>query len=527
MSFVDRQTLPIGIQSFEKLRKGHYYYVDKTPLVHTMAETGGYYFLSRPRRFGKSLLLDTLRCLFEGREALFEGLYIHDKWDWQSTYPVVRLSFASGVLQSRAELDVRIREQLRTERERLGLILDHETDIAGEFETLIRQAHGQAGKRVVVLIDEYDKPILDNLLNPELARELREGLKNLYSVLKDADPHLHFVLLTGVSKFSKVSLFSGLNNLNDITLDAPFAAICGYTDHDIDTVFAPELPGLDREEIRRWYNGYRWGGQEVEAVYNPFDVLLLLQKRKFNPYWFESATPTFLVDLLKQRGVFTPALSQLQTEAELLGRFDVDHIATEALLFQTGYLTVHAVEEPMTGYWLYTLGYPNHEVETSLNQALLPVLGVQEPPRERLTLFRILQRHDLSALENHLKALYAGLPHDWYRNNPIARYEGHYASVFYSHFAALGVNVTVEDASHRGKVDMSVDFGGHIYLFEFKVVEQLPEGKALEQIKAKGYADKHRASGKPIHLIGVEFSSVKRQIVAFEVETLPPAAGYA
>ncbi|BBI71520.2 hypothetical protein HAALTHF_13680n [Vreelandella aquamarina] len=218
--------------------------------------------------------------------------------------------------------------------------------------------------------------------------------------------------------------------------------------------------------------------------------------------------------------MFTPALSQLQTEAELLGRFDVDHIATEALLFQTGYLTAHAVEEPMTGYWLYTLGYPNLEVETSLNQALLPVLGVPAPPRERLTLFRTLQAHDLSGLETHLKALYAGLPHDWYRNNPIAQYEGHYASVFYSHFAALGVNVTVEDASHHGKVDMSVDFGGHVYLFEFKVVEQLPEGKALEQIKAKGYADKHRASGKPIHLIGVEFSSVQRQIVAFEVETL-------
>jgi hypothetical protein len=189
-------------------------------------------------------------------------------------------------------------------------------------------------------------------------------------------------------------------------------------------------------------------------------------------------------------------------------------------LFQTGYLTAHAVEEPMTGYWLYTLGYPNLEVEASLNQALLPVLGVQAPPRERLTLFRNLQAHDLQGLETHLKALYAGLPHDWYRNNPIAQYEGHYASVFYSHFAALGVNVTVEDASHHGKVDMSIDFNGHVYLFEFKVVEQLPKGKAIEQIKTKGYADKYRASGKPIHLVGVEFSSAQRQIVAFDVETL-------
>ncbi len=251
-------------------------------------------------------------------------------------------------------------------------------------------------------------------------------------------------------------------------------------------------------------------------------MLLLFQDRRFAPYWFESATPTFLVEILSQRGVFTPQLERLQTEAELLGRFDVDHIATEALLFQTGYLTVHEVEEPMTGYWLYTLGYPNQEVETSLNQSLLPALGVENAPRERKTLFTHLHAHDLAGLEAHLKALFAGLPHDWYRNNPIARYEGHYASVFYSHFAALGVGVTVDDASHHGRVDMTVDAFGHLYLFEFKVVEQLPEGRALQQIKARGYADKYRGTGKPIHMIGVEFSREERQIVALDIETESP-----
>ncbi len=198
----------------------------------------------------------------------------------------------------------------------------------------------------------------------------------------------------------------------------------------------------------------------------------------------------------------------------------MDDISTDALLFQTGYLTIKQIEEPLLGYRQYTLGFPNHEVETSLNHALLPSLGVANGPRERRTLFKHLQRHDLAGLETHLKALYAGLPHDWYRNNPIAQYEGHYASVFYSHFAALGLAITVEDASHHGRVDMTVDFGGHLYLFEFKVVEQLPEGKALEQIKARGYADKYLASGKPIHLIGVEFSRQQRQIVAFEVESI-------
>ncbi|SEP70454.1 PD-(D/E)XK nuclease superfamily protein, partial [Ectothiorhodospira magna] len=461
-------------------------------------------------------LLDTLKELFEANEPLFRGLYIHDRWDWKTRHPVIRISFADGVMSSRRALDQHIEELLREHSQRLDITLSNES-IQGRFRELITGTHQQHGQRVVVLIDEYDKPILDNITDADVARELREGLKNLYSVLKDADPHLKFCLLTGVSKFSKVSLFSGLNNLNDITLDKPFAPICGYTDEDIDTVFAPELPGLDREQIRQWYNGYRWGDETTPAVYNPFDVLLLFQKREFRPYWFESATPTFLVKLLSERGVFTPRLDRLQTKASLLGRFDVDEIATEALLFQTGYLTVHKVEEPITGYWLYTLGYPNREVEASLNQALLPALGMPRAAQQRISLFRALQAHDLPALETHFKALFAGLPHDWYRNNPIAQYEGHYASVFYSHLAALGLAITVEDAGNTGRVDMTVDFNGHIYLFEFKVVEQVPEGKALRQLQDKGYADKYRGQGKPIHLIGVEFSREQRQIIAFDV----------
>ncbi|MBB3332669.1 hypothetical protein BDK63_003569 [Halomonas campaniensis] len=516
-----RKKLPIGIQTFADIIEGGYYYVDKTSHIHRLVEEGKYYFLSRPRRFGKSLLVDTLRCLFEGREALFEGLYIHDKWDWQARHPVIRISFADGVISSREALDAHIRHQLRAHRERLDIDREPPPLISSEFSELIRLTHEQHGQRVVILVDEYDKPILDNLLTPERARELREGLKNLYSVLKDADPHLAFVLLTGVSKFSKVSLFSGLNNLNDITLDPPLATICGYTDEDIDSVFAPELQALDRNEIRAWYNGYRWGGQEAPSVYNPFDVLLLFQKRLFGAYWFESATPTFLVEVLKQRGVFTPALTAWHSRPALLSRFDVDDIATEALLFQTGYLTIKAIREEIPNRPIYALGFPNQEVEASLNEALLPVLGINNDSLDELMvrLPRLLKTADLPGLETHLRALFAGLPHDWYRNNPIARYEGHYASVFYSHFAALGLRVTVEDASHHGKVDMTVDFAGHLYLFEFKVVEQLPESRALQQIKDKGYADKYRGQGKVMHLIGVEFSSDKRQIVGFEVET--------
>jgi hypothetical protein len=508
-----QRKLPIGIQTLGEIITGGYYYVDKTPYIHQLIEQGKYYFLSRPRRFGKSLLLDTLHQLFEAKEPLFRGLFIHNKWDWSRPRPVIRLGFGSGVMNGRELLDQNIHEQLNEQAVRLGVTLVNQT-IGGRFAELIRRTHEQYGERVAVLIDEYDKPILDNITNAAIATELREGLKNLYSVLKDADPHLCFCLLTGVSKFSKVSLFSGLNNLNDITLDAPFSAICGYTEQDVDRVFAPELAGLDREQIKTWYNGYNWGG---EAVYNPFDVLLLLQKREFRAYWFESATPTFLVKMLAERGFFTPQLDRLESPLSLLGRFDVDDISTEALLFQTGYLTIRRKEEPVPSYWLYTLGYPNREVEASLNQALLPSLGVAgtEPT---IRVLRLLQANDFTGLEQHFRSLFAALPHDWYRNNPIAKYEGHYASVFYSHIAALGLKVTVEDASNTGKVDMAVEFNGHVYLFEFKVVEQVPGGKALQQLKDRDYAEKYRAQGLPIHLIGVEFSREQRQIVAFERE---------
>jgi hypothetical protein len=290
-----RKRLPIGIQTFRKIREGDSYYVDKSGFALRLIEQGSHYFLSRPRRFGKSLFLDTLAELFEGNEPLFQGLAAHGQWDWGRRYPVIRLSFADGVLRDRAELDARIDKLLRLNAERLGIELPQESGVAMRFGELIRLARRQCGERVVVLVDEYDKPILDNLADAEAARAMREGLRNLYSVIKGADADIRFAFLTGVSKFSKVSLFSGLNNLDDITVDPQYSAICGYTEADLERTFAPELPGLDRDQIRAWYNGYNWTG---EAVYNPFDVLLLFQERQFRPWWFETATPTFLIDLL-------------------------------------------------------------------------------------------------------------------------------------------------------------------------------------------------------------------------------------
>jgi hypothetical protein len=509
--------LPIGIQTFAKLRATDCYYVDKTHFALKLIEEGSYYFLSRPRRFGKSLFIDTLAELFAGNEPLFRGLFIQDRWDWTIRYPVIRLSFAEGVLHSRAALDGRILDLLEENEQRLG-VAGEARSISGRFSRLIQRTHEQHGERVVVLVDEYDKPILDNLTRPEIAREMRDGLRDLYSVIKGQDANLKFAFLTGVSKFSKVSIFSGLNNLNDITVDAAYSAICGYTDTDVDSVFAPELDGLDRDAIRRWYNGYNWTG---EAVYNPFDLLLLFQERQFRPWWFETGTPTFLIRLLTERETWLPKLGELETDADLLSTFEVDDIPTEALMFQAGYLTI-AREELLGGTYYYQLRFPNREVYQSLYHSLLRA-WTQEPQatvKNRKQLYRLLLANDLTGLKDLFHAFFASIPSDWYRNNPIARYEGYYASVFYSYFAAVGLDITLEDATNQGRIDMTVRFNSRIYLFEFKVVELAPEGRALQQIKDQGYADKYRALGQPIHLIGVEFSREGRNVVGFEVETL-------
>jgi hypothetical protein len=513
-----RKRLPIGLQTLSRLMEDGCYYADKSGYAVDLAQAGTYYFLSRPRRFGKSLFLDTLKEMFEGNAALFKGLAAETRWDWGKRHPVIRISFGSGVHKTKADLVQRMREILIDNQQRLGVTCTYPS-VGGQLSQLIAQAHQRTGQPVVVLIDEYDKPILDNITDSAAALDMREALKDLYSVLKDMDEHLRFVFITGVSKFSKVSLFSGLNNLEDITLSARYSALCGYTDEDVDTVFAPELPGLDRTEIQRWYNGYNWLGT---SVYNPFDLLLLFRSREFKPYWFETGTPTFLVKLLAERQVFTPSLGQTVAEETLLSTFDVDIIPPEALMFQAGYLTVDSVWK-IPGRQEFTLKYPNKEVQASLNDSLLKhwVGGLSIPGRQISQLYRLLLANDLPALKPLFHAFFATIPHDWYRNSPIAQYEGYYASIFYSHFAALGLDIRLEDVTNHGRIDMTVLFNGRVYIFEFKVVGTTPEGHALQQIKDRGYADKYRARGEPIHLIGVEFSKESRNIVAFEVETCP------
>ena len=345
-----------------------------------LTRAGTHYFLSRPRRFGKSLLLDTIKELFEGSEELFRGLYVHDHWEWSKRRPVVRLDFGAGDYRDPALLEASVMEQLAAIERRAGITPEYRT-APGRLAYLLEVLHDRSGQRVAFLVDEYDKPILDVLEHKETARANRGYLRGLYATIKTCDAHVEFTLLTGVSKFSMASVLSGgLNNLIDITLDRRYSAICGYTEADLDTVFAPELAGLDRNRIRDWYNGYNWLGEE--RVYNPFDILLLFDERTFAAHWFETGTPAFLIDTLIERGVAAPALDGMLAGADLLSAFDVDEMEPAALLFQTGYLTIRDVEddddEP-----LYRLGYPNREVRQSLNRHLLRALGAADQAADR------------------------------------------------------------------------------------------------------------------------------------------------
>ena len=502
--------LPIGIQTFENLIEEGYAYVDKTRFVADIAAQNKYYFLSRPRRFGKSLFLSTLKSAFEGKRALFHGLYLYDNWDWEETHPVVHISFGAGVMRSVDELKSTF-SYIIDDHEEIHEITSSYTDLKNRFMDLIKQLHSKTGQKVIVLVDEYDKPILDSIHKSDLAMEIREELKNYYSVLKESDPYLRLVFITGVSKFSKVSLFSGLNNLKDITLDARYSALCGYTQHELETIFVDYLESVDLDEVRTWYNGYNWLG---EKVYNPFDILLYLDRKQFSNYWFESATPTFLLKLLQARKYPVPELNRLRVGESLLGSFDVDRIEVENLLFQTGYLTLAGVET-LGGMRRYILCYPNQEVRQSLADYILSYFTTTPVVQQNnaFSLYEALESNDFGRLHELFHAFFASIPYDWYQKQQAAKYEAYYASIVYCYFAATGMDVRPEVHTNRGRIDLVVRFKSRVYLIEFKVLEQCGPGKALEQIKAKGYHEQFK--GRETYLIGVEFSSEERNITQF------------
>ncbi len=514
--------LPIGIQDFETIRSEGFCYVDKTPLILQLVDEGRHYFLSRPRRFGKSLLVDTIKALFEGRKELFEGLDIHDHRDWSVTHPVLRLSF-DGKYDEPADIEGDIIEQLEGAEREHGLSPARSSDTGPRrLRNLLDRLHRATGQRVVILVDEYDKPILDALHDPALAAANRDYLRGFYGIVKGSAAHVRFVFVTGISMFSKVSLFSGLNNLKDISLDPHYATICGYTDEDIDTVFAPELDGLDRDEIRTWYNGYNWLGRE--RLYNPFDVLLLLDSRRFKPWWFETGSPRFLFETLQEKSVSPLDLEGCLVDESLVSRFDVDDIGAEALLFQTGYLTI--TEERRDGFdTLYRLDYPNQEVRISLNRGLLQYLGktVTEAAGQGRDLCALLKTGDFEGFAATLKAWLASIPYQWHATGDLARHEAWHASLLHMCFRAIGVDVRSEEATSHGRADMVVPLGDEVFVIEFKMAEGADDAEAaldaaFTQMRDRGYADRYR--GQPVHLVAVACGREARNLLEVRAEPL-------
>ena len=498
----ERMKYPIGIQSFREIRKGGYVYVDKTWHIYDLASQGKYFFLSRPRRFGKSLLLSTLYELYSGQEELFRGLWIHEHWDWQAApRPVIWLKFSSfGYKHS--SLKEAIENGLREEAHRLGLDVTGAGRSTHIFSWLIEKAHEAYGQKVVILIDEYDKPIIDYLDDIEQAEANRDTLKWLYSILKDADPYIEFLFLTGVSAFSKVSIFSDLNNLSNITLSPKGYTLLGITQEELDTVFEGPMQAHDRDKVREWYNGYSWGGEE--RLYNPFSILRFLESGQYQNYWFETGTPTFLVKEMRKNRFYN--MSGFQTAVNDLVNFDYTRLNPISVLFQTGYLTISHYDSELL---IYTLDYPNREVRSSLEQLLMSeYMGY--PPQGALprvaNILQALRRRDLKSVFEIINAAFAEIPYEhWQKEN-----EHFYHALIHLTFSLLGAYTRSEVHTSRGRCDALVETADYVYAFEFKL--DRPVAEALQQIQEKGYLAGYADSPKEKIGVGVSFSTEQKGV---------------
>ena len=508
--------LPLGMQTFAEVRELRCAYVDKTPLALQLADSGKFYFLARPRRFGKSLFLDTLRNLFEGKRELFTGLYAEANWDWDNKYPVIKLDMSGGS-DSVGALRFKLKSNLLRIAKRLGLELSVTDEPAILFQELLQEAHEQYGRKAVLLIDEYDKPMIDNIAKRDLAQQMREQLHGFYSIIKAADENLRFVMLTGVSKFSKVSIFSGLNNLEDISLNPDYGSICGYTEEELGEVFGEHLQGVDRAQLRHWYNGYNFLGASL--VYNPYDILNFIKrsqsfgKFKFENYWFKTSTPTFVIDLLSSEQISAQQLEQQSSSEDILESCTIEQLEANTVLFQSGYLTIAAVDDSDPIAVTYKLVCPNHSVRSALQNNLFKHYTGNKDNSLRSNIYRALRDAELDTIESELKRLFASIANDNYRKNDIARFEGYYAAVVFSFFSGMGINVIPEDVSNLGRIDLTIQLAANTYVIEFKVVKRKSKiNSALQQIIRQGYASKYSGN---IYQIGIEFSEPKRNIVSF------------
>ena len=509
--------LPIGQQDFGKIRSLGNLYVDKTRQIHELVTTGGgYYFLARPRRFGKSLTLSTIKELFTGSRELFKGLWVEDHWDWERTNPVIHIGFSRlGYLD--IGLVPAILRELDEQAKKFDLELTGD-GISFRFQELLTEVKVKHG-RVVLLIDEYDKPLIDYLDKERLPQAFKNQgiLKSFYSVLKDNDANLRFLLITGVSKFSKVGVFSDLNNLTDITIHPRFTSLVGITQQELEEHFGAAIDQHEAEtgqsnirtKLREWYNGYSFNDGKVK-VYNPWSLLSFFQQWVFRNFWFATGTPTFLVRLMRERNFYQ--LHQEEVPHTSFDSYQLDDLDTTSLLFQTGYLTIKSYQPEDQ---LYTLDYPNKEVMDSMLQYLLGAFSHRATRTTTPAVVRLrtaFQRGDLDAARQQIDDLFQSIPHQLF----IDGKENLYHALIHLMFTYLGQYIRSEVNTLRGRIDAVVETGTHVYVLEFKLDSSAES--ALEQIRARGYVAAERAAGKEMVAIGVNFSSELKRIKGWLVE---------
>lgn len=507
--------LPIGIQSFEKLRSEGFLYVDKTALVFRLAQAGAPCFLSRPRRFGKSLLLSTFEAYFKGKKELFKGLAIEQLEQNWFEYPVLHLDLNAEKYDSKERLEKMLEFQLARWETQYGVDKGTMT-FSGRFATIIQQAYEQNGRRVVVLVDEYDKPMLQSFDNPELQDDYRKTLTAFYTVLKSADAYLQFVFITGVTKFAQMGIFSTLNQLNDISFDLEYNALCGMTCPEIKAIFAPELQALavqtettyDNivEQLTRQYDGYRFTPSKGFApMYNPFSVLSALDKLRFGDYWFASGTPTFLVEILKRTDFDLRELDGIEVSSASLSDDRANISNPVPMLYQSGYLTIKSYD---TEFRVYTLGFPNEEVKYGFLNFAAPFYT---PVSSTDTTFYIgkfireLRNGDVNAFLTRLNCFFADFPYEL-----NSKTERHYQVVFYLVFKLMGQFTQAEVRTAIGRADAVVKTSDYIYVFEFKLEGTAEE--ALRQIDEKGYMLPYNIDGRKLIKVGVSFDAEKRNL---------------
>ncbi len=519
------QKLPIGIQSFRQIIIENFLYVDKTRYIFRLLESGRLYFLARPRRFGKSLLVSTLKCLFQGNGELFKDLWIHGhtNWEWKE-HPVIVLDFNLIPHKSTEELKEELNNTLEEYGKKNNIQLES-VRLIRRFRELIIKLRENTGKEVVVLVDEYDKPMIDFIGEEsdklKTAKDNRDLLREFYGVLKgdDVAGALRFVFITGVSKFSKVSIFSELNNLYDLTMQEKYNEMLGYTPEEMEKYFKSHIMTLGEKyrsdytqllgKINVWYNGYRFSDRDV-SVYNPFSILLLLESLSFKNYWFETGTPEFLIKLLKNKNYSLPKLENIEITEDIFTSYDIDNLKIEAILFQTGYLTIKAVRN-----YIYILSYPNQEVKTSLLRHLFTSYSEIEDGSERskfILLSEYLTNEDYDRFFKTLRGLYASIPYTLMQKAD----EGYFHSLFYLMICASGIEAHTEVLTSKGRIDMVIEFDSKLFIIEFKCNQSAEKG--IRQIKQKKYYEKYLGAGKRIFLMGINFSTEEKSVIEWKVE---------